>query len=112
MVPTSKASVSAGRIAVASATASKRKRLYRTRAARPAATMKMGAAVCCAAQPELLEDEELEAPVTALEALELMVVEPAVLVKVDEPDVTVVKTAAVETADEVPFPEPAPPAAP
>lgn len=61
----------------------------------------------------MLLDEEPEPP-AELEAgaLLLIVVEPTVLVKVDEPEVTVVKTAAVETADEVPFPAPTVPAAP
>jgi hypothetical protein len=77
--------------------------------------MKMGAAVCCAAQPELPDEllDELppEPPVAEPEALVLRVVLPTVLVKVDEPDVTVVRTASVETADDELFP-PEPPAPP
>ncbi len=75
--------------------------------------MKMGAAVCCVAQAELL-DELLDPPVVEPEALVLRVMLPTVLAKVDEPDVMVVRTAEVEIADDEPLPPgpPAPAAAP
>lgn len=63
----------------------------------------MGIAVACAPSPELLEDDELPPAAAALlveEALVLMVVLPTVVTKVDEPEVTVLTTAAVETAVE------------
>jgi hypothetical protein len=75
--------------------------------------MKMGIAVACAPSPELLEEDELPPAVVALlveETFLLMVVLPMVVAKVDEPEVTVLTTAAVETAVE--FPEPPAPAAP
>jgi hypothetical protein len=67
--------------------------------------MKMGIAVACAPRPELLEDDELPPAAAALlvgETLELMVVLPTVVAKVEEPEVTVLTTAAVETAVELP----------
>jgi hypothetical protein len=69
--------------------------------------MKMGAAVCCAAaQAELLAELPPLPPLVPLVplGLPLMVVLPAVLTIVDEPDVMVVRTGAVVTADDVPFP--------
>lgn len=82
------------------------------RAASPAAAMKMGIAVACAPSAELLEDDELppEPPPADDEALALMVLLPSVVVKVVEPELTVLTIAEVEIAD--PFPDPAPPAAP
>jgi hypothetical protein len=76
--------------------------------------MKMGIAVAWAPSPALLEDDELPPeplPVDDDEALALMVLLLSVVVKVLEPEVTVLTTAEVETA--VPLPElPEPPAAP
>jgi hypothetical protein len=74
--------------------------------------MKMGIAVACAPSPELLEDDVLppEEPLPEGEALALMVVLPTVVVKVDEPEVTVLTTALVETVVEAPeLPAPAAP---
>jgi hypothetical protein len=82
---------------------------YRMRAARPAAAMKMGIAVACAPRPELLDDE-LPPALPVEETFALMVVLPMVLTKVEEPEVTVLTIAAVETAVE--FPELPAPAAP
>lgn len=78
----------------------------------------MGIAVACAPSAELLEDEELppeppeppEPPPADDEVLALMVLLPSVVVKVVEPELTVLTIAEVEIAD--PFPDPAPPAAP
>lgn len=72
----------------------------------------MGIAVACAPKPELLEDDELppEEPLPDEEALALTVVLPTVVAKVEEPEVTVLTTAEVETALELP--EPPAPAAP
>jgi len=71
----------------------------------------MGIAVACAPKPELLEDDELppEEPLPD-EAVALTVVLPTVVAKVEEPEVTVLTTAEVETALELP--EPPAPAAP
>jgi hypothetical protein len=73
----------------------------------------MGIAVAWAPSPELLEDDELPPePLPVEEALALTVVLPTVVAKVEEPEVTVLTTAAVETAVEFPPEPPAPPAAP
>lgn len=80
-------------------------------AARPIAAIMMGAAVCWTPQAEL----ELEAPVAPAGLVVLMVVLPTVVTKVVEPEVTVLRTGAVETAEPDPLPPAlpvAPPAAP
>ena len=80
------------------------------RAARPAAAMKIGIAVAWAPSPELLELPPDPLVLLPVEALVLVVV-PLTVAKVEEPEVTVLTTAVVETA--VDFPEPPePPAAP
>ncbi len=65
--------------------------------------MNNGAAVCCAPRPE--EEPEDPVPEALLETVEL----PTVVVKVEEPEVTVLTIAEVETAVLEPFPEPDPP---
>jgi hypothetical protein len=74
-------------------------------AARPTAAIMMGAAVCWTPKAEL------EAPLEPA-ALVLMVVLPTVVAKVVEPEVTVLRTGAVETAEEDPFPPALPVAVP
>lgn len=78
--------------------------IYSTRAARPAATMMIGTAVCWVPKPELVDEvllDEVLSPELVDDSLVLRVELPTVLVKVDEPDVTVVRTGTSETDEEL-----------